>query len=72
MDDYVVFDDGRVATLSDFSLKMGEDKNSFIDKLNFERVYNSSLFSDKIDLIFSAKLLKDIGMIDISKRWDEG
>jgi len=65
VDDYVVFDNGKVATLGDFSLKSGEDKNSFIDKLNFERVYNSSLFSDKIDLVFSAKLLKDIGIIII-------
>jgi len=67
-DDYIVFDSGKVATLSDFSLKSGEDKNSFIDKLNFERVYKSSLFSDKIDLIFSAKLLKDIGIINIDNK----
>lgn len=64
-EDFVVFDNGKVAGLDDFKLNSGEDKNSFIDKLNFERVYNSSLFSDKIDLVFSAKLLKDIGIINL-------
>lgn len=63
--DSVIFDNGKVASYSDFKLKEGEDKSSFLDKLNFERVYNSSLFSDKIDLVFSAKLLKDVGLINI-------
>ncbi|MCX8074304.1 MAG: hypothetical protein N2749_01795, partial [Clostridia bacterium] len=63
--DFVIFDDGKIATTSDFKLKPNEDKSSFLDKLNFERVYESSMFSDKIDLIFSAKLLKDIGIINI-------
>ncbi len=65
VEDFVIFDDGKVASFDGLKLKPGEDKNSFIDKLNFERVYNSSLFSDKIDLVFSAKLLKDVGIISI-------
>lgn len=65
VEDFVVFDDGKIASYDDFNLKPTEDKNSFIDKLNFERVYNSSMFSDKIDLVFSAKLLKDIGLINL-------
>lgn len=64
-DDYVIFDNGKVASISDFYLKPSEDKDSFIDKLNFQRVYKSSMFDDKIDLVFSAKLLKDIGILSI-------
>lgn len=64
-EDFVIFDNGNIAKYSDLKLKPGESKNDFIDKLNFERVYNSSMFSDKIDLVFSAKLLKDVGMINI-------
>jgi hypothetical protein len=64
-EDFVIFDDGNVAKYDDFKLKPGESKNDFIDKLNFERVYKSSIFSDKIDIVFSAKLLKDAGLINI-------
>lgn len=63
--DFVVFDNGKVASINDFKLSPEETKSDFIDKLNFERVYTSSIFSDKIDLIFSAKLLKDVGMINL-------
>lgn len=63
--DFIVFDNGKIASLNDFKLSDEETKSDFIDKLNFERVYTSSMFSDKIDLIFSAKLLKDIGIINL-------
>jgi hypothetical protein len=34
------------------------------DRLNFERVYTSSLFSGRtIDVMYSAKLLKDAGLL---------
>lgn len=63
--DFVLFDNGKIVSSSDLKLKVGEEKNSIIDKLNFERVYTSSLFSDKIDIVFSGKLLKDAGILNI-------
>lgn len=59
-----VFDDGKIASVSDFNSGLAGSKNDVLDKLNFETVYTSSLFEGrKIDLIFSAKLLKDSGMV---------
>ncbi|NLI10971.1 MAG: FecR domain-containing protein [Elusimicrobia bacterium] len=63
--DYLLFDDGKVASFSDFSSSLGgTSKSDIADRLNFERVYESSLFQGrKIDLEFSAKLLKDAGLL---------
>ncbi|MGC9070175.1 MAG: FecR family protein [Elusimicrobiales bacterium] len=65
VDDFVLFDNGKIVSSSDLSVKANEEKSSVIDRLNFERVYNSSMFSDKIDIVFSAKLLKDVGIINV-------
>ena len=64
--DFVIFDDGKIVSNDNLasSLTQNSSKESLIDKLNFERVYKSSLFEGReIDLVFSAKLLKDAGMI---------
>lgn len=63
-EDFVVFDDGKTAAMSDFTRKTSLTMGSVADKLNFERSYTSSLFSGrKIDLVYSAKLLKDAGLL---------
>jgi hypothetical protein len=62
--DYVLFDDGKILSAGDFSSRLGVSMDTATDKLNFERVYTSSLFGGrKIDLEFSAKLLKDAGLL---------
>ncbi len=66
-EDFVIFNDGKVAWTGDFASKLGVSKDILTDKLNFERVYTSSLFNGrKIDLVFSAKLLKDAGLINFN------
>jgi len=65
-EDFVLFDDGKIAAAGDFGTGLGggETMDSITDKLNFERVYTSSLFGGrKIDLEYSAKLLKDAGLL---------
>ncbi len=63
-EDFVTFDDGKIASESDFARRASLSMGSVADRLNFERVYTSSLFSGrKIDLVFSAKLLKDAGLL---------
>ena len=64
-EDFVLFDDGKILAPGDFGsgLGGGETLDSITDKLNFERVYTSSLFGGRsIDVMFSAKLLKDVGL----------
>lgn len=63
-EDFVTFNDGTVANPSNLAkVSLG----TAADRLNFERVYTSSLFGDrKIDLVFSAKLLKDAGLLRLS------
>ncbi|MCK4828830.1 hypothetical protein KA005_74585, partial [bacterium] len=63
-EDFVIFDDGKIASSDDFARKTLLSIGSVADRLNFERVYTCSLFSGrKIDLVFSAKLLKDAGLL---------
>lgn len=64
--DFVIFDSGKIVSNDNLAVSISQtnSKESLIDKLNFERVYTSSLFEGRnIDLVFSAKLLKDAGMI---------
>jgi len=62
--DYVLFDDGKILSAGDLGTRLGVSMDTATDKLNFERVYTSSLFGGrKIDLEFSAKLLKDAGLL---------
>ncbi|MDD5208812.1 MAG: FecR family protein [Elusimicrobiales bacterium] len=65
-EDFVLFNDGSILSPGDFSsgLSAGNSLDAITDKLNFQRVYTSSLFGGrKIDLIYSAKLLKEIGLL---------
>ena len=65
-EDFLLFDDGKILSPGDFGAGLGggETFDSITDRLNFERVYTSSLFHGrKIDLEYSAKLLKDIGLL---------
>lgn len=64
--DYVLFDDGKILSTGDLGSGLGGGAtiDSVTDKLNFQRVYTSSLFGGrKIDLEFSAKLLKEAGLL---------
>lgn len=62
--DFVLFNNGDIVSTGDLSTRLGENMNTVTDKLNFQRIYTSSLFGGrKIDLEFSAKLLKDCGLI---------
>jgi len=63
-EDFVLFDDGKILAAGDFAGSLTSDMDTVTDKLNFQRVYTSSLFSGrKIDLEYSAKLLKDAGLL---------
>ena len=65
-EDFVLFDDGDILSAGDFSsgLGGGETVDQVTDRLNFERVYTSSLFGGRtIDVMYSAKLLKDAGLL---------
>jgi len=65
-EDFLLFDDGKILAPGDFGAGLGggETLNSITDKLNFERVYTSSLFGNRtINLEYSAKLLKDAGLL---------
>lgn len=63
-EDFVTFDDGRVASKASFAAQAALGFGSVSDRLNFERVYTCSLFEGrKIDMVFSAKLLKDAGLL---------
>ena len=60
----MLFDSGDILSAGDFSSRLGVTMDTATDRLNFERVYTSSLFGGrKIDLEFSAKLLKDAGLL---------
>ncbi|MBI4802084.1 MAG: FecR domain-containing protein [Elusimicrobia bacterium] len=62
--DFVLFDNGNIVSTGDLTTRLGESMDTVTDKLNFQRIYTSSLFNGrKIDLEFSAKLLKDAGLI---------
>lgn len=65
-EDYIINDDGKVLTLDEAKKwSRGEIKNK-LEQLNFERVYTSSEFQGrKIDLVFSAKLLVDSGILSL-------
>lgn len=62
--DYALFDNGKILSSGDFASSLGTSMDTATDRLNFQRVYTSSLFGGrKIDLEFSAKLLKDAGLL---------
>jgi len=65
-EDFVLFDDGDLLSTGDFGAGLGggETVDQITDRLNFQRVYTSSLFGGRtIDVMYSAKLLKDAGLL---------
>jgi len=65
-EDYVLFNDGDVLSTGDFNSGLGQGNtvDAVTDKLNFQRVYTSSLFGGRtIDVMYSAKLLKEAGLL---------
>ena len=65
-EDFVLFDDGKILSSGDFGAGLGggETVDQITDRLNFERVYTSTLFGGRsIDVMYSAKLLKDAGLL---------
>ncbi|OGR46227.1 MAG: hypothetical protein A2X34_03110 [Elusimicrobia bacterium GWC2_51_8] len=65
-EDFVLFDDGKILSAGDFGAGLGggETLDQITDRLNFERVYTSSLFGGRtIDVMYSAKMLKDAGLL---------
>ncbi|MBD3272334.1 MAG: hypothetical protein GF384_07340, partial [Elusimicrobia bacterium] len=68
-EDFIINDEGEVASFSDIidpDNVNADDIRDRILRLNFERVYTSSLFNGRsIDLVFSSKLLSDAGIIGL-------
>lgn len=68
-EDYIINDEGDVASLTDIvdlSNVSADDIRSKIIQMNFERVYYSSLFEGRtIDVVYSAKLLSDAGILNL-------
>jgi hypothetical protein len=65
-EDWVLFNDGDTLSTGDFNngLGQGNTVDAVTDRLNFQRVYTSSLFGGRtIDLMYSAKLLKEAGLL---------
>lgn len=64
--DFVLFNNGDLLGAGDFNKGLGNGNtvDEITDKLNFQRVYASSLFEGRtIDVMYSAKLLKEIGLL---------
>ena len=65
-EDFVLFNNGDLLAAGEFSQGLGNGNtvDEITDKLNFQRVYTSSLFGGRtIDVMYSAKLLKEIGLL---------
>jgi len=73
--DYIINDDGKIQTLADIMNKKPSELNDYLYRLNFQREYTSSAFTNQdarnadgnpsIDLVYSAKLLVDSGMLSL-------
>ncbi len=64
--DFVLFNDGNLLSTGDFTSGLGNGNtvDEVTDKLNFQRIYTSSLFGGRtINVMYSAKLLKEIGLL---------
>src|SRR3989339_413140 len=65
-DDYIINDEGKILTVSDIQGLSSPELKAKAYESNFERVYAASVFEGrKIDLVFSAKLLIDSGMLGL-------
>lgn len=75
VNDYIADDDGKIITVADLKNKKPEELRDYAYKLNFERTYTSSAFTNQnakndkgeitIDLVFSSKLLIDSGILPL-------
>jgi hypothetical protein len=63
--DYVIDDNGNIQKISDFESMTSAEVKDYMYKLNFERTYESSEFSDSIDIVYSSKLLIDSGILSM-------
>jgi hypothetical protein len=64
--DYIINDNGQILTLGEAQQWSKDKLKTNLEKLNFERVYTSSVFEGrKIDLVYSAKLLSDAGILTL-------
>jgi len=64
--DFVLFDNGDILSAGDFGRGLGQGStvDEITDTLNFQRIYTSSLFGGRtIDVMYSAKLLKEAGLL---------
>jgi len=65
-EDYIIDDNGRIVSLGSLQNLSASQLNKQAYESNFERVYTASVFGGrKIDLVFSAKLLTDAGMLNL-------
>lgn len=65
-DDYIIDDSGKILTVADMNDKTSSELEKMAYESNFERIYASSVFEGrKIDLVFSAKLLIDAGILNL-------
>jgi len=65
-EDYIINDEGKILTLGEAKQWSDAELKDKLEKLNFERVYTSSVFNGrKIDLVYSAKLLSDAGILSL-------
>lgn len=65
-EDFIINDEGKILTLGESKQWSREEVKSKLEQLNFERVYTSSVFNGrKIDLVYSAKLLSDAGVLTL-------
>jgi len=65
-DEYIINDDGKIYTVGDLTGLTKEQLNEKAYQANFERIYTASVFEGrKIDLVFSAKLLIDSGILSL-------
>ncbi len=73
--DYIADDDGKIITIADLKNKKPEELRDYAYKLNLQRTYTSSAFTNQnakndkgeitIDLVFSSKLLVDSGILSL-------
>lgn len=63
-DNYIINDDGKIATFADFRTTSGADYKSNLLRFNFEQVVTASEFSGrKIDLVVEPRILIEAGLI---------
>jgi len=65
-DEYIINDDGKIYKVGNLTGLTSEQLKEKAYQANFERIYTASVFEGrKIDLVFSAKLLMDAGILSL-------